>query len=634
MCTKSTHHEASRAIAPEHRVLIARLMAKFNSGLMNEVLNDCEILLQEEPDHPAALYGLVVLAYHHGRIKTAVEALTRAHELYPNEALYTEMLAVLYAMAGNLADATYFAKLSMTRGIDEVTLLLLPSSLPSFTQSLSQIKAKPLLASAEAQEAARYHAAAAELYERHLVFFPDDAAALHGLARCLLASGQPGQAMDFLSNLPADASATTASLYGAVWTALGEAGTAETHHRRAMQIAPDDAVVSCAALCDAVLAPAVTAANLANMAASLAASLQAREPAPVEPLVRPPVAIGWLVSGTRDVRDLAVVSALVSALNSRRFKPTFYGYGPNDAPLNAPLRNCAGQWRDISECDPHTLAEIIGGDGIDVLVDIGGHGAPNHITALALGAAPWQVSWLGNPSTLGLAGVTELADEHEFTVESGSTRRLPLLHGVYCRDLPPPLRRIAAHRPPTFGADIQVAQLHPDLLAAWAEIFTRVPDGILALRDHGFLEAGLIEPLSERFRLAGLAERVDIISGDGAAFYDQVDVMLAPFVEINPHPAIEALAQGVPVLALAGKGRHRRQSAALLRRNSLSAFAFDDEVDYVTAAVCLGQSADARAEAFATIADALAEAPLFRPKLVAAGFSAAIEALVGLEVLL
>ena len=103
MTVEPSFQTVSRSKSAENRTLIARLMAKINDGQEAEVLADCEDLSQD-PDHPVALYGLAVLAYQHGRIKTAVEALTRAHELDAYEALYTEMLAVLYAMAGYLAD--------------------------------------------------------------------------------------------------------------------------------------------------------------------------------------------------------------------------------------------------------------------------------------------------------------------------------------------------------------------------------------------------------------------------------------------------------------------------------------------------------------------------------------------------
>ena len=466
------------------------------------------------------------------------------------------------------------------------------------------------------------------------MFFPGDAVAIRGFVRCLLAVGRPGQALAVLAELPAGdkATAVNASLRGMAYAALGEAGAADAHHRQALAEAPDDLEIGCAALRDVVFAPKITASQLADRNAAWAATLPAKAFPTPGPLSAPPINVGYLVSATRDIRDLIVVSDVVQALDGQRFKATFYGHRPNDDPLNAPLRHCAGQWRDISECDPYTLATIVEGDGIDVLVDIGGHGAPGHLAALAHRPAPWQVSWLGNPGSLGLDQIdAELVGDHETAGEIDSRRRA-LSHGIYCRDLVPPQRRAFSSRsgPATFGADIGVPQLHPGLLAAWAEILDCLPDATLVLRDHGFLEAGLIEPLASRFQLAGFANRVDVITAEPAAFYGQVDVVLAPFVEINPHNSIEALARGVPVLALAGAGRHRRQSAALLRQNGLAAFVFEREPDYVAEAVRLGQSAEARAAASAAVVEALAEAPVFQPAKVAAGLAAAIEALVGL----
>ena len=625
----------SRAGSARNRVLIAQLMAKINDGREQEALADCEAL-SADPDHPVVLYGLAVLAYQHGRVKTAVEALTRALELDPHEPLYPEMLAVLYAMAGNLADAVYFAKLSTSQQIDEIAVALLPSSLPPFSQCLTSIKTKPLLTSAQTLEAARAHSAAADLYERHLVFFPGDATAIRCLARCLLEAGRPGPALNFLAELPAgDDDPANASLLGAAYAALGEAGTAAAYHRQALERvqagASDDFGIGCAALRDAVFEPGIDAGQLAGRAAEWARCLPAKEGAAAGPLSGPPVSIGYLVSAHRDDRDLAVVAALTGALEPQRFKATFYGYRPVDDPANAALRHCVGQWRDISECDPFTLAAIIEGDGIDVLVDIGGHGAPNHLAALALRPAPWQVSWLGNPGSLGLAQLdAELIDEAEGT--AGEAKRRSLAEGAYCCASAPPRRRTPASRPGpvVFGADIGVRQLHPELLAAWAGILGQLPGAMLVLRDRGFLDAGLIEPLSQRFQAAGILDRVDVITAEPEGFYQQVDLVLAPFVELNPHNTIEALAQGVPVLALAGAGRHRRQSAALLRRNGLAAFTADGEAGYIDAAVRLGRSAAARAEAEAAVAAALATAPLFQPAKVAAGFGAAIEALVGL----
>lgn len=628
----------SRAKSLQNRLLIVRLMAKINEGREQDALADCEAL-GCEIDHPVALYGLAVLAYQHGHLKMAVEALTRAHERDACEPVYTEMLAVLYAMAGNLPDAIYYAKLSASQNIDDFTLTLLPRSLPAFTVCLTTIQTKPLLGSASALEAARLYGSAADLYERHLVFFPGDAGAVRGLARCLLAIGRPGPALSGLDALPNEGGtdAGALSLIAECHTALGEAAMAEAYHRQARELAPDDISIGCAQLRDAVFEPGALETRLTDLNAAWAGSLPGAAAAsggavPAEPMSGP-VAIGYLVSDTRDVRDLGVMKAVVEALDPRRFRPAIYGYRPIDDPLNAELRHVAGgQWRDISESDPHTLAAIIKGDGIDVLVDVGGFGAPVHLAAMALRPAPCQVSWLGNPGRLGLAQIdADLVSPFELDEDdrAAAAGRQVLSHGIYCSPAAPPLRRWTTARPSgiTFGADLRTAQLHPDLLIAWARILEGVPEATLVLRDHDFLAGGLIEPLSARFQAAGIVERVDIITAEPDTFQCQIDVMLAPFVEINPYETIAALSQGTPVVALAGKGRHRRQSAALLRQNGLGGFVAGRKEDYIAVAVGLGRSAEAWSAATAVVAEALATAPLFQPAQVAAGFAEAIQEL-------
>ena len=620
----------SRAKSLKNRPLIVRLMAKINDGLEQETLADCEAL-GDEPDHPVALYGLAVLAHQHGHIQMAFDALSRAHERDPHEPLYTEMLAVLYAMAGNLQDAVYYAKLSTSQGIDETTVTLLPRSLPSFTQCLATIQTKPLLNSAEALAAARLHSAAVNLYERHLIFFPNDAPAIHGLARCRLAIGQPGPALSCLAGQLnyGEAGATALSLLGASWAALGDATTADTYLRQARELAPDDTDIACIHLRNAVFEPGISEDQLTELNTIWGHTLPTKEAPTAEPVSRH-LAVGYLVSATRDPRDISVMKAVVEALDLQRFKPTIYGYRPVDDPLNAELRHCAAShWRDISECDPFTLAAIINGDGIDVLVDIGGLGAPAHLAALALRPAPHQISWLGNPGRLGLPQIdADLVDEHELSDENKAiTGRHTLSHGLYCSTAAPPVQRrtMARLNNITFGADVGIPQLHPDLLSAWARILEGVPGAMLVLRDRDFLAGGLIEPLSARFQSAGIMDRIDIITAEPNIFYSQVDIVLAPFVEINPHETIAARTQGTPVIALAEKDRHRRQSAALLCRNGLDDFVAKNEKDYVALALRLGRSAEAWNAATTAVTKALANAPLFQPAKVAAGFAAAIQ---------
>ena len=114
----------SRIDSAANRVILERLVVNFNAGLEAEALAECEALLALDEDHPAALYGMALMALRHRAMLPALQALLRAHARDPQEAVYAEVLAVLYATGGNLASAAYFSKLSASLGFDTAIALL------------------------------------------------------------------------------------------------------------------------------------------------------------------------------------------------------------------------------------------------------------------------------------------------------------------------------------------------------------------------------------------------------------------------------------------------------------------------------------------------------------------------------
>ena len=125
---RSSPISQSRSLA--NRAILERLSNKLGAGLEDDVVAECEALFATEPDHPAGLYGLAMVALRHRANLPAFQAVQRAHERDPNESVYAEVLAVLYAGAGNLGAAAYFGKLSASLGFDASTQVLLPPSLP------------------------------------------------------------------------------------------------------------------------------------------------------------------------------------------------------------------------------------------------------------------------------------------------------------------------------------------------------------------------------------------------------------------------------------------------------------------------------------------------------------------------
>ncbi|MEI8397173.1 MAG: hypothetical protein WCF85_20810, partial [Rhodospirillaceae bacterium] len=556
MTESSSVPTVGRAETLRNRQIIAQLMARLNAGQKDAVMAECETLEAAEIDHPAALYGLAALAYEYGATKSAFDALIQAHQRDPNEALFAEMLAVLYARAGNPREGTYFAKLSASLGLDAAVMALLPPSLPSFTQALITIQDMPYLAKAEALVASERHRDAVTAYETHLAFFPGHAAATRGIARSLLTLNQPVQALAHLSEFSETGAvtATDLSLLGSAYAAIGNATAARDCHDEATAIDPEDAGIGCARLHDAIFDPDITGPALAGQSATWAATLPHRPRPPAVPVGDRPMRVGYLLSAVRDPRDIEVVAAALAVTDPRRVSRTIYGRGSIDDAINASLHFCYDKWRDISACDAATVAAIVKGDSTDVLVDAGGHAAPLHLAVLALRPAPYQVSWLGNPGSLGLvAGLdAELVDSHETedaAAPAGGPRRLAPAAGLYCYDRAwPEARTVPAQADHfIFGADIRLPQLHPDLLGAWARLLERMPESRLALRDREFVDGNLLSWLVGRFEAAGIAGRVDIFTSDITTFYRQIDVALAPFVELNPHDTAAALRQGTPV---------------------------------------------------------------------------------------
>jgi protein O-GlcNAc transferase len=554
-----------------------------------------------------------LVAWYLGDLAKALALTRTCHDQAPMNGTVAEILASLYAQSGDLLESLYFGKLATALGEDAVISAWVPARFPSFGQAFLSIQDKPLLAQArfllangkvvEALDKARQHVDVAAEDDEGRLFYTET----------LLRAGQGGIALDVIGPLMARASLApaAASLLARTLAAGGEAAAARRWHDQACSAAPDDAAIAAARVADA---PWLGVDR--QTAAAWAAEWTARFTKPAKLGRRRPVGdrlvIGYLVSHFPDRADAAAVAAVASMHERPAVMTIGYGVGPQIWDENAPLRGAFDKWRDVTGIDPATLARTISADEVDILIDAGGFASPVNLQMLARVNSAVRVAWLGETgffertlydATLSSRRARTPASGDVWTTEYGSYPLLRDWTGARQRTVDAACR---------FGADARFAQLDGQTVALWCAILAATPHAVLLLRVNDLAQGTNIARLIERFG-RDLAARIDVL--DAAVpddLYRQVDVALVPLLTVSPRPASEAIACGVPLIAL-GDGGSWQSCAALLRDVGLDDLVMPTPQAYIERAVDLAALPAKRAEAasrMATLADGAKHIPL------------------------
>ncbi|MFZ2872420.1 tetratricopeptide repeat protein, partial [Zavarzinia sp.] len=189
-----------------------------------EAIVRIEALMDHDPRDPAALIGLGFIAFASDQIVTALDALKHALETAPRSALAADSLAILYAIAGELAEATFYAKLAQANGLDEDTLNMRPAGWPDFAFVFRNIRERPLLAQGLKQMAAGRSDLGLRLIEAQVAFSPEDGETQRAHADALIAIGRHRQAAEILSRFAANGAADAFDLsrLGRALAAIGD----------------------------------------------------------------------------------------------------------------------------------------------------------------------------------------------------------------------------------------------------------------------------------------------------------------------------------------------------------------------------------------------------------------------------
>lgn len=511
------------------------------------------------PHHPEALFRLGLLARAAGRVDIAAGLVGRAVEIEPASPEYAAEFGLILCMQGRFAEAV-------------------------------------------------------TVFDRVLALQPDHVAAQLNLGNIHLNQGRLDEAAACYSQALAHDPRRSAVHHnlGTVQFKRGRVEEAVASLRRALALQPDFAEAHSALLYALQYLDDVTPAAILSEHRRFAARFEA------------PLRTGWRPhANARDPgRRLRIgyvspdfhrhsVAYFIEPVLARhdRSRVEVFGYynHTRQDEVTARLMALMDHWLPCKGWSNEQLAARIRQDGIDILVDLAGHThtTDNRLLTFAHRPAPVQVTWLGYPSTTGLAAMdyrlctADTDPPGQEAWHSEALYRLP--RSLWCyRPLadwplmpaPPPLIHAGAV---TFGSMNNLAKVSPATCALWAEILHAVPGSRLVMtsmpegsaRDHfrqRFAAHG-VDPARVRFfgRLPN-PQYWEVLA--------QVDIALDPFPYNGTTTTCETLWSGIPVVTLAGENSVARSGYALLRMVGLEELIAPDRDGYVRIAVALANDAE------------------------------------------
>jgi protein O-GlcNAc transferase len=285
------------------------------------------------------------------------------------------------------------------------------------------------------------------------------------------------------------------------------------------------------------------------------------------------------------------------------------------------LKSNFASWTKTVGMDDDALAAAIRARDIDVLVDLAGHTAGNRLAVFAMRPARVQMSWLGYPGPTGLRTIDwRLSDgdldpgdmpspERAWRLETGA-------HGYALPPGAPDIEPRPDNAPPVFGSFNNWPKHSPTCIETWAQILRAVPQATLLLKNKAMADDATAAAARAAFAAHGIEparilcrSRIDDPRGH-LALYGRIDIALDPFPYNGTTTTCEALAMGVPVVALRGNTPAGRVAAAFVARIGRPHWACDSKAAYIAQAVALANDAGERRNARQTLRAELARSKL------------------------
>jgi len=503
---------------------------------------------------PSHLIGLLSLrAQEAGK---ALEAFLLAHQLAPEVKEHAEILGILYAKLGHVADSLYFGKLSTATTREFGIEALVPVWFGTFLGAFFNMQDQPLLREAERCFNAGDFLSSMRHFRQATQIDRDAAAGWRGLAISLLSAGRAIDALEASTTLVAlrDRTPADLALHGEALLANGDFDAAIEVQAKAAAELPDDpnvgfALVRTLARCHRSEKSALIDAA-AGFATRFEMGLNPPARAGLDALKQRRFRLGVVSTHWRNGEGLDSIVPVLERFDPRHVELFVYAEDRTRATLATRLRNRADAWRDIEVLDDDTLSFLIRNDALDVLIDLDGTALCTRPVLFLARPASLTLSLYGVPecaATLGFDGV--IGDPKTF---EGVERAVRVTGGLATVpfDLPQAARARPPSEAPVYGLALPFPAYDDDIVRIWQAIQAAVPDAMLRLTPAAIGSGSEVNAIRALFGPANLL--IGDLQETLIDHFQAIDILLVPPNEPMADGAIAAGSIGVIIIAARG----------------------------------------------------------------------------------
>lgn len=488
---------------------------------------------------------------------------------------------------------------------------------------------------------------AVEAYRRALALDPRDAPLWTDLGYALALCAEYDESEDALRRaLSLDASqAGCYTNLGMTLNAQGRVPEAVACYRRALELKPDYAhahsnlLLSMNYLLECDPAEVLREHQEWGRIHGLAPRSRHRN----DPDPRRRLRIGYVSADFRRHPVACFIEGLLACRDASRFEIVCYAEVPRPDAVTQRMRGYADLWRETCGKTDEQVVEQVVADGIDILVDLGGHTASNRLRVFTARPAPVQVSYIGYANTSGLSTIDYRITDRTTDppgAEAYYTEKLLYIDGGFSCYTPPQAAPAISPLPAlargfvTFGAMPNVCKINEAVIDLWCDVLRAIPSArMLVFRDA--LKGRTRQELYEAFGRRGIGRDRVTLAGEmperfcqlpvgirHLGIYEDIDVMLDTLPWNGHTISCESLWMGAPVLTLMGDRHCGRIGASILGQVGLADLAAGSPDGFVDIAVRMA----ADLQGLDSLRQALRERMRSSPLCDAANFARKIEA--------